>query len=376
MSIQSQSINDSLFIEQLNAIRGICKEINSTNKTLKELIESSHPDTIKIRNLIDQSNAIENLNENQNRITGELINRINTSVKGNSFFRDAGVEAIGALLGILGTLLFFIWGLNSEKRKKSNEEKRFKKELVTFGGNLIEGILDLGNKQYNELGNYVTNSKQNPFFINPLPFYVSDDIKRIGKLLENQDFFHSFLNEIGKDTGSQKKYKNIVNALDFLSSQYKQLFEAHEKAMQFDLNRKTKYKEIVELVLNKTAEFCLLKSSSHQKLVNTFDSILKGYANQIQIDNSIATAENYVIFPLKQVMLNHGTHIADIREIIPSLTIATQLLSECKQQNNSHYDEIEVIRNTIKGEFDKLEENSKEIINYKKKDAYITNVNN
>lgn len=363
--MEAQNKSDSLLIEQLGAIRGICKEINATNQTLKQLIETSQPDTIQIQNLVEQTNTIENLNENSNRITGELINRINTSEKGNSFFRDAGVEAVGAILGILGTLLFFLWGLNSDKRRKIKEEKTFKKERVTFGGNLIEGILDLGTKQNNDLDTYVTSSKQNPFFINPLPFYPSDDIDRIGKLFENQDFFHSFLNEIGNNSENQKQYKNIVNAIDFLKSQYQQLFEVHGKAMQFDFDRKKRYKEVVEIVLNKTGEFCLLKASTHPALANTFDTIIKGYAAQLQISNSIATAENYLISPLKQVMLNQGTHIADIREIVPSLTIASQLLSECKQQNDLHYDKIEEIRKTIKGEIDKLENNSKGIITYK-----------
>jgi len=354
--------NDSIFTEQIKATRGICKEINKTNSILEQMLDSDS-DSLVLTQISNQAIAIENLNETQIQVLDSLVNRVNQVNNESSFWHDALVESVAAFLGLLGAIVVFYLGLKYDRQKerdkeieKQNEKNKFLKESINSSKRSIRS-------QIEEIEDYIRNIENNPREIPYLNMLPINNLKRNMILMENEDHFHSYMDQVGNSSDDVKNYSNIIGSLDYFYNQFNQIFKTQPDHLKFDHDRKIQYGQLSKIAIDRCTELGKSNEESNPALFHSIGQILSHYGQNFNTYD-YGTVQEFCVEPMRKMLVDDFLEIKEVRIISSLLQEATFVYNEIPVHNLHHaktYKELlEVANFTEKN----LSENSKKINEY------------
>ena len=336
-SQDNKKIEETLY-KHLKATRGICNEIDTLNKTIKGLSEKMlSKDSIVIKNEI--------LFDETKKENGQL-----------SLWQRILPNVMGALIAALSTILMYFIGRWSERQKEEEKRRKEHKEKIDYFKSLSNNCLNHSKDVDKGLGTFCDKIESDPQTLPLLPIYATDDFNRLSKLLDNQDYFHSFLDEFKENEDSMKYYQDIVYSIDFFRAQQKQIYEMQQIKMNKDYERKRIYTDSAQQIENE------LQSTSHQ-LQSTHPNFSKFISNTIDDyyknqgkNNSFSNRENYFVKPLINGLYQNFQGFPHLDYYLNKLKSLSSLYVEISKQNLAHVDDYRKILENWNDSISKLEE--------------------
>jgi len=284
--------------------------------------------------------------------SGEFYN------ENNSFLGDFLINALGALIGTLTALAIFLLTIKHDRKKeKWNEEKTTSQRLHYFSS-IMDSITDTVKKQSDCLKEFFEKQRQDILNIPLITLLPDNDLKRFLELQNHEDYFHAYLRKFGYSSEIVEEYRKFYSLVDFLKAQTDQLQDMLMKSMQFDHERKIRYKNIVENAMDDTAR--IFSTAKQENKISDFEiflnqSLLNFYANVVDYSDLNYFQSNFVD-PVKFGILKSFSNIDIAVQLASELKKATFIFSEIKMSNNGIADDFEKIHEKYSNACIKLEE--------------------
>ncbi len=336
---QGYTKTDSILIKQVKATNGICKEIKNLTTEISDLGDKlSKSDSIVL------NSAIENINENYDSITNKFTavvgeQKTEEEEKGFNFYdfiSGALPEMLGALIGAYAAIWIFFSQTKKEKKKERDREEKELNEKNSYLGSLLQSSINLAKKQNSGIKEFYEEIDSNPLDIPLVAIHPKQDLERLSKVIDNEDYYHAFLNKHGSNLENIKLYRRIAGAVDYLNSQINQMFEVQDKGQKFDHERKIKYKELFDRARDYSAELGKQYQQSNPPLHKFIGDVLLKYYNGLNNSFDLKYHQDNLVTPLKEGYVKHFINIPEVRQITNDLKNATLIYSEIITQNENH----------------------------------------
>jgi hypothetical protein len=372
----------------------LSKQINATNKISSELVQIKneisilHKRRVKNDSLISKSN-IESFNNQLDSITKSItqsIKSLNNKKKQTfnwlSFISGAIIEILGAFIGVGAAIWLFF---RETKREKANERALEQKELNEknhYLGSLLYSSINLAKKQNKGIKDFYEKLDLNFLYIPLIPIHPKQNLDRLSIIIDNEAYYHAFLNKYGSEITNVKKYRGIASSVDFLNSQIEQMFDMQEKALNFDHGRKMKYKELFDKTRDQIAELGIKKEESQTKsiirvlkktisfskektsvnLSSQINTILTDYYKNLNAPFVLEYHQEKLVEASKNILISHINESDQIIVIMNNLKNLTLNYSEIKAQNKLHSNEFKIFYKLINKAVLHLETTGSELI--------------
>jgi hypothetical protein len=364
---QGLSVSDSLLNNQVNATKKLYREIikfnDASEDVIKQLNINLNNGQIRTDSLIKEVSDLNlGIQSIKNEIRNSSIKKEEESFKVWSFISGALAEMIGAFIGVGAAFWLFFKESKRDKKKEKEIAEIDMEEKIHYFGSLLNGTIKLGKLQKEEIIKYYEGIDKNPTYIPLITLYPDKDLKRLTRLIDNEEYYHAFLNKQGIDLDNVKKYRRISRSIDFLSAQFAQMNDMQEKAQSFDYERKYKYKEIVEKMTDSTLEFGKIFENQvpglMEFIVNTFEVYYKGLTDHTDLDY----IQNTFVRPVVEGIVASYMQIPQARFIAQQLKNATFLYTEIRMQNTAQSSSFKKVHEEIKAVLEFLDKDAKELI--------------
>jgi gas vesicle protein len=147
---------------------------------------------------------------------------------------------VGALIGVLGSLLIFNKTIKSDKRIEEDKKLELQKELLKYFAVLIKNVIDDTNLQIEYYYEFIQLMKSNIFVRHKIKGTSKRDINRIQEELSQENIFKAYMSSYGKkneDIKTIKRFANIYEPLDrlyILKPEFTKKIDAFGDAIQKD----------------------------------------------------------------------------------------------------------------------------------------------
>lgn len=278
--------------------------------------------------------------------------------EGNSFWTDFFINVFGALIGTLTALWVFTKQVRHERKKDKEKEDKLIGQKLHYFSSMVDSIYDLTNKQSDHLKLFYEKQRTDVLNIPLLTTLPANDLKRFSELQNHEEYYHAYLSKFGYTSELVKEYRKYFALIDYLNAQTIQMQDMLQKSMEFDFERKTKYKEIVEKAMDDTAD--LFNKAKQSNQIDDFanflnESLLQFYSGDINYSD-LNEFQSKFIDPVKIGIIEKFRNIDVAMQLAGELKKATFLFSEIKFSNASIGDDFEAIFKNYKGASDKLQE--------------------
>jgi len=249
--------------------------------------------------------------------SGEFYN------EGNSFLSDFLINAFGALIGTLTALtIFWLTIKHDRKNKKANEVKVISQRLHYFSS-IVNNITDIVTKQNVFLKDFFEKQRKDTLNIPLITLLPDNDLRRFSELQNHEDYYHAYLSKFSYSSETVEEYRCFYSYIDFLKAQIDQLRDRLMKSIQYDHDRKVKYKILVEKAMDDTAR--IVGTATISNRITEFEMFLnQSLLNFYSIENDHFDLNNYQSFFVEPVKI-------EIIKKYAKNEIALQLVSELKK---------------------------------------------
>lgn len=370
---QQMNVSDSLLNNQVNATKKLYREIRKFNEVSEELVSHLSEDINHKKNLSESiTKKIADLNSRIQLINKEIakvtIKEEDDSFKIWDFISGALAEIIGAFIGVTAAFLLFFKETRRDKKKEEEIEKIDIEEKNHYFGSLLSSVIRLANNQNQGIIKHSEEINKNPTYIPLITLYPYQDLKRLGTLIDNEEYYHAFLNKHGVELENVKKYRRISRGIDYLRSQFKQMYEMQEKAQKFDLDRKYKYKDIVEKMMGDTLEVGKLFERQVPELMEFIANTFQAYYQGLEDHSDLDYIQSTFVQPVKERIVASYMNIPEARYVAQQLKNATFIYSEIRMQNSQHSESFKEISENLKSVLEHLEKDGEKLIEPFKKE--------
>ncbi len=282
---------------------------------------------------------------------GEFKNESDSSLS------DFLINLSSALVGTGTALWVFYLTSEADKRKREDIDKINIFQKMQYFTSLVESVYDLSRLQSEHIKVFYENQLKDTLNIPMLTYLPSNNIKRLSELNKHDEYFNAYVNAFDNSLDDIKQWRNLLAIIDFLNEQTMQIHEILRKSIDFDFERKTKYKEIVEEAMDKTAS--LFNDAKNVNKVDEFATFL----NQSLIDfydkvtdySDLSQFQSLFVDPVKAGIIEKFMNIDSAVLLIGELKKATFVYTQIKYSNNSLAEDFKEIYKNYKTNSIKLE---------------------
>ncbi|MFM9952189.1 MAG: hypothetical protein ACKV1O_29935 [Saprospiraceae bacterium] len=344
-------------------VRGLTKEIGKTNNNFKAYLNSIE----EIQKRIDSLNSITFSNS-------QTISELNSKSQiaeekkfdWREFWSNLFVEVMGAFVGAGAAILIFYNQIKHDRKKEAGKKIEEQKENNFYLNSLIQSTLNRVTKQREAIKKFYEEIESNPIEIPIISLIPMQDLKRLAKVVDNEIYYYSFLEEFGKTKEIADKYRKITVSVDYLNAAVVQMEDILWKDRQFDRDRKLKYKELFENGMDATVEIAKQFEQTNPRfsdvifkyIVLYHESCAAAEPQQLSLDS----IQNIYIKPFKsKLVLDRFTDLPEARQIITNLKQVEFAFSDIVMNNKKNAEPFKEFYKNFGSAIEKLEENSKEI---------------
>lgn len=264
-----------------------------------------------------------------------------------NFFTDKSFlqDIFSALIGS-GTALFvfYLTIIHERKKQKKSLNKETENRIRNFI-NLIHSSINHADTTISNLGEMVAIYKENLLDFQLLRFSPNKSFERLDELLKNDSYFQSYSKKYGKQ--NVDTYNRISLIIDFFNMQLTQLWDIIEKAQGFDHERKTKFKDTSNQILNEVAKLTVTEDSGITKIdIDALGTLLVDFHEGLPTNNNLKYLYSFNRNVLENVLKRYIGNLKAM-ELIELIRDSSVLFDEIHKQNEAHKETLEAIKNEM-----------------------------
>jgi len=365
-------LSDSIQILQHRSLNGICKEIKELSDNVSK-IDSTKFASTKI-SISDEPIDYDSIDQ----IISTNVSLLKENTFGG-FIKSILGHILGALIGVWLALHLFgkkrkaeLAAIETQKDKRLEEKRKY---LVTT----IKAAISTSIKTKRSIDKFADKIEQDPLYIESLEIFPLQVFERLQKIVNNEEYFHSFLDKYGDSEESIESFRLISNSSDFLDSQLKQLYikDYKEKDHQKKILYKDTFDEVLlelrEIGISSFAQFQQTNDQVFKDIHDDIQVILGAYQNGLEEGARIDYHHNNFVLPALHLINNKYFLHTQLRLSLYKLGKCAQIFNHIQLQNRkvafdmkNHFEYItevnEVLKEQLKfmGEDESLEETEKE----------------
>ena len=325
----SAKYSDSLFIQQNQILRSICKEIALIGDEVAKI------DSSKFRSQVKNFST---------ELSDSLINKITYNIAESNqkeekslgdFLYNSAADLFGAFLGASIALLLFYWQTKKDLKAEELKKQELINNKISYLKSVMNSVINLSEKLRNSGVKFTKEIKNNPYEIPELQLYPLQDFRRLDRIISDESYFYAFMNYYGNSQGSIERYKDLSSLSDYLKSQTDQLFQNQLTDRESDHKRKMNYKIGFETVSNAASELGITNEKSNPDLHRDIEKVLKNYQSKLNEENQtdLSLHQNEFITPLRDVLLEYMFDIEEVRKVLDNIKSISQIYREIPLQN-------------------------------------------
>lgn len=278
--------------------------------------------------------------------------------EGNSFWTDFFIIVFGALIGTLTALVIFLLTVKHDRKKEKERENKTIGQRLHYFSSMVDSINETVIKQSNHLKEFFENQRKDTLNIPLVTLIPDNNLKRFSELQNHEDYYHAYLSRFGYDSEVVKEYRNFYSYIDFLKTQNNQFQDMLMKSMQFDYERKARYKNIVEKAMNDSA--LLFNSAKKEQRITEFEIFLNETLHNFYNGDvdfyDINHFQSKFVDPIKiEIVKKYRANDIAI-QLAGDLKKATYIFTEIKLSNEKIANDFERIHKNYNDACDKLNE--------------------
>lgn len=282
--------------------------------------------------------------------SGEFYN------EGSSFWTDFYINVFGALIGTLTALVIFLLTVKHDRNKEKQKENKIISQRLHYFSSMVDSINETVIKQANFIKDFFEAQKIDTLNIPLITILPDNDLKRFSELQNHEDYYHAYLSKFGYDSEIVKEYRSFYSLIDFLKSQNDQFQDMLMKSMQFDYERKVRYKNIVEKAMDDTA--LIFNAAKQEDRLTEFEeflnqSLLNFYQGDVNFSDLNYFQKNFVD-PIKIEIVEKYRDNDVAVHLAGELKKATYIFNEIKLSNAEIANDFESIYKNYEDSCNKL----------------------
>ena len=130
---------------------------------------------------------------------------------------------LGALIGVWLGLTLYNKQRKSELDAEIEQKQIFLNQKRKYLINTISVAKDIASKYKESVDKFAASIESDPLSITPLEQHPLQVFERFQKIVNNEEYFHAYLDKYGDSKETIDSFRNIAGASDFLDSQIRQL---------------------------------------------------------------------------------------------------------------------------------------------------------
>lgn len=277
---------------------------------------------------------------------------------GISILSDFIINALGALIGVLGGLWIYYL-----------QKWRQQKDTLKYVVSLIESVIAHSKTQASNCKDLAAELRKRPTDYHMLSFEANHDLKRLADKLNQENFYHSYLGEYKRKPESYSTFKKIYSEIDFLDQIIDQLKSYIEKEFYYIVEMKKKFVDFLEEGEAKSALLTVHPNYINQEQIVVFlNSALMKFRQNMQDPNDVDYPLKEFITPVKNFLAKYHFTKPECNDIVSLLkkaetrhmivvskseALANELENYYHKKLMEHANKLEKITITLKKDFGK-----------------------
>lgn len=277
-----------------------------------------------------------------------------------NFFTDKSFlqDIISALIGTGTALFVFYLTIVHERKKTKKSLKRETNNRIRNFKNLIQSSINNAENTISNLTEMIESYDRDLYTFQLLKFSPNKSFERLDELLKNDSYFQSYSKKYGKE--NVDTYNRISLIIDYFNMQTTLLWEMVEKSQNFDYQRKKKFKELSNSILNSIAKLTVIEDSGiAQEDITILGNLLLDFHNNMTAESDLSYLYIFNRNVLEKVLKRYIPN-SKVRDIIEIIRESSLLFDEIPKQNKNHKEDLESIKKVMS---DSLEEYKRETQN-------------
>lgn len=282
-----------------------------------------------------------------------------TEIVKSFFDQDFLKNIISALIGTGTALLVFYLTLKSNRKKEDAKSQEENENRIRHFSNLIKSSIEHIETITSNLDKMVTKYEVDLINFQLLIFSPNKSFNRLEKLLKNENYFLSYINSFGE--GKIKNFNYISSEVDFFSMQITQLWKMVEKSQNFDFERKKKFKEQVNDLMNLTAWLTKQEGLLKKNDIDKLNLYIKEFYDKPTDEMNLSYFHQFIRRVLEKVLINYSDN-QTILSHLPKFRDTSILFKEIQAQNKCHKEDLKKISESLSSGLEKYKEDSSDLI--------------
>lgn len=252
---------------------------------------------------------------------------------------------LSTLIGSGTALLVFYLTIRNEKRKlKIQQEKETENRMRNFD-NLITSSISHAEGIIQNLSEMISNYETNNLDFQLLRFAPNKSFERLDELLKNENYFQSYVQKYGES--KVDIFNKVSLEIDYFHMQINELWKMLEKAQSFDYERKVKFKDMSNSILNSLAKLTIRTDTgiSSEDLAKLETHLY----NFHQLNDETKTLQDLYEFNrliLSDVLIRYYKNL-NVTDILENIRESSLLFDEILKQINFHKENLISIKNEM-----------------------------
>jgi hypothetical protein len=300
-------------------------------------------------------------------ITSDLEKQVHSlSIIGNTpkenIWKRSIPNIIGGFIGVGSALLTFYLVMRKENNKEIERYKKGLNEKNNYLGSLLQSALKIAKQQNQGVKELYEKIDTNALNIPLIAIIPKQDLERLSKVIDNEEYYHAFLNTYGSEVENVSLYRNIAGSVDFVTTIISQMFEVQKKGQEFDHQRKMKYKQLFENIRDYTSELGVRNQRANPQLYVFITGVFINYNDVLNNTFDLEYHQNNLIVRLEEGFLQDFGTVTELRQVLNDLKNITLMYSEIKVHNEIHGKDFKEFHKKIEKVIAVLETDGKELI--------------
>lgn len=270
------------------------------------------------------------------------------------FFKDV----ISALIGTGSALLIFYLTLRADKKKEKKKNKEDDQNRLRHFSNLIGSSVGHIESVTANLDEMINAYETNQIDFQLLRFSPNKSLIRLEKLIKNENYFLAYANEFGEN--KIKTFNNISTKVDYFNMQIDQIWEMVKSSQKFDNERKVRFKEQVNELMNLTAWFTKQPNILSPEDIEMLNIFIKEFYDNLTNEADLEYFYKYIRRILEKVLIRYVNN-QTVLEILPKFRETSALFKEIQLQNIHHKEDLQQISKALKESLESYKRDTKEL---------------
>lgn len=275
------------------------------------------------------------------------------------FDQDFLKDIFSALIGTGTALLLFYLTILSNRKKEKKKSQEDDNNRIRHFSNLVKSSIGHVETIISNLNKMVSEYEINKLDFQLLRFSPNKSFNRLEKLLKNENYFLSYINNFGES--KIKNFNNLSTEVDYFNMQIDQLWSMVEKSQNFDYERKKRIKEQVGELMHLTAWLTKQPNLLEATDIDKLNSYIKEFYENMKDESDLNYFYEYIRKILENVLIKYINN-QTILEYLPKFKDTSVLFREIQLQNNNHKEELKQISETLKSTLGKYKNDASELI--------------